>query len=103
MKVLFLAVYNATNAIAYEVLKKRGLDILSYLKKVWEDYCNSYLVEAKWYYTGYIPTFEEYMDNGWISSSGYLMPLYAYFLQGNEITQGALECLKNYSSYFVRY
>ncbi|RZC75394.1 hypothetical protein C5167_050877, partial [Papaver somniferum] len=34
MKVLYLAVYNTTNAIAYEVLKKRGLDILSYLKKL---------------------------------------------------------------------
>ncbi|KAI3870357.1 hypothetical protein MKW92_000991 [Papaver armeniacum] len=103
MKVLFLAVYNTTNAIAYEILKKRGIDILSYLKKVWADICEAFLVEAKWYYSGYMPTFEEYMDNGWISASGYMMPTYAYFLQGNEITKEALECLKNHSSDFVRY
>ncbi|KAI3958289.1 hypothetical protein MKW92_046470 [Papaver armeniacum] len=103
MKVLFLAVYNTTNAIAYEILKKRGIDILSYLKKVWADYCKAFLVEAKWYFSGYTPTFEEYMDNGWISASGYSMPLYAYLLQGNEITKEALECIKNHSSDFVRY
>ncbi|KAI3958290.1 hypothetical protein MKW92_046471 [Papaver armeniacum] len=103
MKLLFLAVYNTTNAMAYMVLKKRGLDILSYLKKVWADFCNAYFLEAKWYYSGYTPTLEKYMDNGWISASGYLMPTYAYFLQGNEITKEALECLKNYSSDLVRY
>ncbi|KAI3855090.1 hypothetical protein MKX03_018484 [Papaver bracteatum] len=103
MKVLYLAVYNTTNAIAYEVLKKRGLDILSDLKKVWADFCKAYFLEAKWYYSGYTPTFEEYMDNGWISASGYSMPLYAYLLQGNEITKEALECIKNHSSDFVRY
>ncbi|KAI3870355.1 hypothetical protein MKW92_000989 [Papaver armeniacum] len=102
MKVLYLPVYNTTNAIAYEVLKKRGLDILSDLKKMWADFCKSYFVEAKWYYSGYTPTFEEYMDNGWISA-GYVMPLYAYLLQGNEITKEALECIKNHSSDFVRY
>ncbi|MCL7042002.1 hypothetical protein MKW94_024783 [Papaver nudicaule] len=103
MKLLFLAVYNTTNAIAYEVLKKRSLDILPYLKKVWADFCNAYLLEAKWYYSGYTPTFEEYMDNGWVSASGYLMPTYAYFLEGNEITKEGLECLKNRSSDLVRY
>ncbi|KAI3906642.1 hypothetical protein MKW98_009550 [Papaver atlanticum] len=103
MKVLYLAVYNTTNAIAYEVLKKRGLDILSDLKKVWADFCKAYFLEAKWYYSGYTPTFEEYMDNGWVSASGYSMPLYAYLLQGNEITKEALECIENHSSDFVRY
>ncbi|KAI3835340.1 hypothetical protein MKW98_020456 [Papaver atlanticum] len=98
MKVLFLAVYNTTHNIAYMVLKKRGLDILAYLKKVWADFCNAYFLEAKWCYSGYTPTFEEYMDNGWISASGYMMPTYVYFLQGNEITKEALECLKNCSS-----
>ncbi|KAI3870358.1 hypothetical protein MKW92_000992 [Papaver armeniacum] len=52
MELLFLAVYNTANAIAYMVLKKRGLDILSYLKKVWADFCNAYFLEAKWYYNG---------------------------------------------------
>ncbi|KAI3855092.1 hypothetical protein MKX03_018486 [Papaver bracteatum] len=103
MKVLYLAVYNTTNAIAYEVLKKRGLDILSDLNKVWADFCKAYFLEIKCYYSGYTPTFEEYMDNGWISASGYSMPLYAYLLQGNEITKEALECIKNDSSDFLRY
>ncbi|KAF8377152.1 hypothetical protein HHK36_030525 [Tetracentron sinense] len=33
MKILFLALYNATNEMAYDILKARGWDIIPYLKK----------------------------------------------------------------------
>ncbi|CAK9316331.1 unnamed protein product [Citrullus colocynthis] len=36
----------------------------------WVDLCKSYMLEAKWYYTNYKPTLEEYLDNAWISISG---------------------------------
>lgn len=33
----------------------------------WEAYIDSYMKEAKWISSGYLPTFEEYLDNGKIS------------------------------------
>jgi hypothetical protein len=33
----------------------------------WEAYFDSYMKEAKWISSGYLPTFEEYLDNGKIS------------------------------------
>ena len=34
----------------------------------WEDYLDSYMQEAKWIATGYLPTFEEYLENRKVSS-----------------------------------
>ncbi|KAL6327457.1 hypothetical protein AAG906_019770 [Vitis piasezkii] len=70
MKICFLALYNFTNETAYDVLKEHDLNIISYLRKAWADLCKSYLVEAKWYHEGYMPSLQEYINNAWISISG---------------------------------
>ena len=35
----------------------------------WEAYFDSYMKEAEWISTGYLPTFEEYCENGKVSSA----------------------------------
>ncbi|OVA15024.1 Terpene synthase [Macleaya cordata] len=102
MKILFLALYNITNEIAYEILKMRGLDVIQHLKNSWAHLCKAYLVEAKWYYSGYTPTLEEYLENGWISVSGPTLAAHAYFLLGTETTEEGLEYIKNNSSDLIR-
>ncbi|XVF61830.1 hypothetical protein PTKIN_Ptkin08bG0162400 [Pterospermum kingtungense] len=67
MKICFLALYNCINEIAFDTLKEQGIDTIPFLKRMWEELCKAYLVEAKWYYSGYIPTFKEYINNAWIS------------------------------------
>lgn len=62
----------------------------------WADLCKSYLLEAKWYYSGYTPTLEEYMDNACISISAPVILVHAYFFVTNPLTLDALECLKKY-------
>ncbi|KAH7516289.1 hypothetical protein FEM48_Zijuj10G0119500 [Ziziphus jujuba var. spinosa] len=62
----------------------------------WTDLCNSYLREAKWYYSGYTPSFEEYMENAWISISAPVVLVHTYFSVSNPITQEALQCLEDY-------
>ncbi|KAI7993151.1 hypothetical protein LOK49_LG12G02324 [Camellia lanceoleosa] len=85
--------FNSTNEMAYDALKEQGLHIISHLKKVWADICKSYLLEAKWYYNRYTPTFEEYMNNAWISISAPLMLVHAYFFDSKSVTKEASECL----------
>ncbi|OVA10095.1 Terpene synthase [Macleaya cordata] len=86
MKICFLALYNTTNEMAYHILRKHGVDSLPYLKKAWADLCKAYMVEANWFYNGYTPTLEEYMNNAWISISGPTAQTHAYFLLGDEMT-----------------
>lgn len=62
----------------------------------WTDLLKSYLQEAKWYFTGYTPTLEKYIDNAWMSISCPLMLIYTYFLVSTKITEEAVECLKGY-------
>ncbi|KAJ0714583.1 putative R-linalool synthase [Helianthus annuus] len=53
--------------------------ILPYLKKAWGDLCKSYLVEARWYDSGYTPTLEEYLDNAFVSISSPLVLMHIKF------------------------
>ncbi|WKA02037.1 hypothetical protein VitviT2T_020278 [Vitis vinifera] len=97
MKICFLALYNFTNETAYDVLKEHDLNIISYLRKAWADLSKSYLVEAKWYHEGYMPSLQEYINNAWISISGPLTLVHAYFFITNPMTEEALGCLERFS------
>ncbi|KAL6312510.1 hypothetical protein AAG906_033287 [Vitis piasezkii] len=83
MKLCFLALYNSTNEMAYDALKEHDL-------------CKSYLLKAKWYYSGYTPSLQEYISNSWISISGPVILVHAYFLVANPITKEALQSLERY-------
>ncbi|KAL6328011.1 hypothetical protein AAG906_033275 [Vitis piasezkii] len=96
MKLCFLALYNSTNEMAYDALKEHGLHLISYLRKAWSDLCKSYLLEAKWYYSGCKPTLQEYISNAWISISGPVVLVHAYFFVANPITKEALQSLERY-------
>ncbi|XP_040934269.1 terpene synthase 10 [Gossypium hirsutum] len=67
MKICYHALYNSVNEMAFDTLKEQGIDVHPFLKKV-----------AKWYYIGYTPTLQEYIDNAWISISGSVMLGHSY-------------------------
>nr|WBW04466.1 terpene synthase [Ficus esquiroliana] len=96
LKTCFLATYNLVNEIIFDVLKEQGHLILKCLKKTWADQCKSYMVEAKWYYSGYIPTLQEYIENGWISIAIAVLLVHVCFSVTNPITEEAIECLMEY-------
>ncbi|XP_077243405.1 alpha-terpineol synthase, chloroplastic-like [Tasmannia lanceolata] len=102
MKICFLAVFNTVNEIAYDTLKENEWDIIPYLKKGWADLCKSFLVEAKWCRNRYTPTFEEYLNNAWISVSAPLGLVHIYFLLEQKIQIEALQSLANYPN-FIRW
>jgi len=69
MKGVYIALYETVNELAREAYKSQGRDTLNYAREALEDYLGSYLKEAEWISTGYIPTFEEYLENGKVSSA----------------------------------
>ncbi|KAJ6854549.1 TPS4 [Populus alba x Populus x berolinensis] len=63
---------------------------------IWADLCKSYLLEAKWYFSGYTPTLQEYMDNAWISISAPVILVHAYFYVSNPTTEEASQFMEEY-------
>ncbi|XP_020551712.1 terpene synthase 10-like [Sesamum indicum] len=102
MQICYLALYNLINETAYDVLKQQGLVIIPHLRKSWADLCRTYLQEAEWYFRGYTPTLEEYMNNAWISVSAPLTLSHVYFAAANRIENEVVGSLHKYQD-IVRY
>ncbi|RWR88225.1 Geraniol synthase, chloroplastic [Cinnamomum micranthum f. kanehirae] len=85
MKTCFLALYNSINEIGYEILKEEGRNVIPYLRNAWKKMCKAYLVEAKWYSSGYTPTLEEYLQTSWISVGSLPMQTYVFALLGQNL------------------
>ncbi|KAG6671012.1 hypothetical protein I3843_Q021300 [Carya illinoinensis] len=108
LQICFLSVYNTVNEMAFDTLKEKGCNIIWYMKKAWADLCRLYMVEANWFYNGYTPSLQEYLECGWITSGISNILVHCYFLATNPITEEALELLKEYpniirlSSFIVR-
>ncbi|XP_031499138.2 (-)-alpha-terpineol synthase-like [Nymphaea colorata] len=96
MRLCFLALYNTTNQFAYDFMRDKGPNILGYLTRAWAELCKAYLVEAKWFYSGYTPTVEEYLDNAWVSISGPLVLIHAYFFMQHDIKEDATMDVDHY-------
>ncbi|XP_061354026.1 terpene synthase 10-like [Gastrolobium bilobum] len=97
MKICFHTLYNFVHEMALEVQEKNGYNITPYLKKAWADICKSYLIEAKWYHSGYKPSFGEYIENGWISISAPVILVHAYFAIPHSFRNDDLVNLEEYS------
>ncbi|XP_028771258.1 terpene synthase 10-like [Neltuma alba] len=95
MKICFLALYNFVNEVAFDILKESGRNIIPHLKKMWANLCKSYLVEAKWYRSGYQPNLHEYLENAWITSSGSVILVHAYCVLSNSSLLDSV-CLEEY-------
>lgn len=98
MKISFLAVYNTTNQLAYDVVREKRFHVIKYLKKLWSDLCGCYLKEARWYYGGDTPTFEEYLENGWVSIAAPIVLVIAYVCVTNHVTEEAMKVMEQYPS-----
>ncbi|CAB4304745.1 unnamed protein product [Prunus armeniaca] len=97
MKPVYAAMLKFGNELSNNVFKNNGLDVLPYIKKEWVNLCKSYLVEARWFYGGYTPTLQEYLDNAWTSVGGPGALLHTYLLQGlgSHLTKTSLESFKH--------
>ncbi|XP_038720039.1 probable terpene synthase 6 [Tripterygium wilfordii] len=67
----------------------------SYVKEGWKAYVRGNLVEAQWCNAGYVPTFDEYLKNGLITSCCDILPLMCFFVIGEIATIEAFEWLES--------
>ncbi|KAK8623118.1 hypothetical protein V6N13_118011 [Hibiscus sabdariffa] len=112
MKFLYEAIYNHVSETAQDALVDNGIDILPYIKELWQDYIGTYLKEARWLHNGYNPSAQEYLENAWVSV-GIVTPLvYGIFgVAGRSIHQYLSEFVENWScsdlvcmpAYFIRF
>ncbi|XP_070051746.1 alpha-farnesene synthase-like [Nicotiana tomentosiformis] len=92
MQICFRSLHDTIEDMSFEIQQQKGgLSALPNLKQVWVNFCKALLLEATWYHKGHIPTLEEYLDNGWISSSGPLLSLHVIFGLSNKITKETLD------------
>ncbi|KAI0524925.1 hypothetical protein KFK09_004315 [Dendrobium nobile] len=97
MKICLEGLFNMVNSLASKIKEENGLDVLPNLKRAWLDLCKAYMVEARWYYNGYCPTFAEYLDNAWISVAAPLGSVMTLCLSEN-LTNLSLEGFDFYPS-----
>ncbi|KAJ4755864.1 Terpene synthase [Rhynchospora pubera] len=102
MQICLSALFSTVEDQGHEVFKKKGLDIIPYLRRAWKDLCRAYLKEARWYNNGYVPTLDEYLENAWASISGHIVFSYAYCIN-NYVTSDQLEKFLSGYPDIVRY
>ncbi|KAL1834204.1 hypothetical protein ACET3Z_003855 [Daucus carota] len=96
MKLCFLSLNNLVNDTTYDILKDQNVDVLTNQRKWYNDLFERYIVEARWYYTGYQPTLEEYLRNGFVSIGGPAVMLYAYIGTADPIRKEELEFIEDF-------
>ncbi|BAT92207.1 hypothetical protein VIGAN_07088600, partial [Vigna angularis var. angularis] len=100
MKISYLALYNTIQEIACRIQMEHGQTVLSCLKRTWIDIFEAFLKEAKWFSNKYVPTFEEYLANGVISSGSYMALVHATFLIGDGISKETISLMNPYPRLF---
>ncbi|XP_010547053.1 PREDICTED: S-(+)-linalool synthase, chloroplastic-like [Tarenaya hassleriana] len=95
MRVCFEALDMVTVEISLKVYQKYGWNPMDSLRKSWGRLCKAFLVEAKWFERGYLPSTEEYLENGMESSGVHLVMLHVFFLLGEEITKEKVELIES--------
>nr|ABP01684.1 pinene synthase [Salvia rosmarinus] len=97
MQLCYLALYNFVSELAYDNLKEQHFISIPYLHKSWVDLAEAYLKEAKWYYSGYTPSLEEYLSNAKISIASPNIISQLHFTLANSSTdKWSIESLYQY-------
>ncbi|KAL5723563.1 hypothetical protein ACHQM5_006948 [Ranunculus cassubicifolius] len=108
MRVLFFAFYNTINEFAYKTLKEHGLNTLPYLKKKWLEVFQVYMIQLKWFKTGYKQSLKEYMDIADATSTAPILYISSYVFMSPNIATYILDYIDNtpdiihWSAYILR-
>ncbi|KAJ3697486.1 hypothetical protein LUZ61_001191 [Rhynchospora tenuis] len=102
MQLCLSALFDNVENHSYGVFKRKGLNVSPILRRAWKDFCTASLVEARRYHMGYVPTLEEYIDNGCFSVAAHVIISYAYCIN-DDVTAKNLEQFSSGYPDIVRY
>ncbi|KAH0936409.1 hypothetical protein HID58_013526, partial [Brassica napus] len=74
-KIIFKALDNHLKETAETYRNQHGTDITNHFRNIWGETFESWLCEAKWSKKGHIPSMEEYLRNGIISTAAHTIVL----------------------------
>ncbi|XP_037449618.1 S-(+)-linalool synthase, chloroplastic-like [Triticum dicoccoides] len=83
----YKALYTITNDIADMVRKEHGLNPINHLKQAWATLFDGFMIEGKWLSTNQVPTSEDYLRNGVITSGALLLFMHLLFMLGHDLTE----------------
>ncbi|KAK1614430.1 hypothetical protein QYE76_019947 [Lolium multiflorum] len=84
MRSCYSALYTITNEIADLVEREHGLYPMDQLKKAWATLFDAFLVESKWLSANQVPSLDDYLSNGVITTGAPLALLHLFFMAGHD-------------------
>eukprot|EP01018_Ginkgo_biloba_P025683 Gb_08211 [translate_table: standard] len=90
MRICFKVLYEVVNELASEAQNIHGSEMLDYIRRAWEAFIGAHLQEAEWIADEYVPTMEEYIDDGIISFGLGLLTLHGMLLWNQPLTDHIL-------------
>ncbi|XP_057538369.1 (3S,6E)-nerolidol synthase 1-like [Amaranthus tricolor] len=85
MKVCLKTLYDTTDEMSHKIFIRHGWNPKQCFQNAWAELCDAFLVEGKWFAKGHLPTTEEYLKNGIVSSGVYVVYVTLFSLLGEAI------------------
>nr|WBU15654.1 geraniol synthase [Elsholtzia winitiana] len=96
MQLFYMVIHNLVFDVGYDILKEKSLITFPYLQRSWIDLAESFLKESTWYYSGYTPSLEEYIENGSISIGAVAVISQIYFTLATSIEEPVIDSMYQY-------
>ncbi|XP_066324790.1 terpene synthase 2, chloroplastic-like isoform X1 [Miscanthus floridulus] len=90
MRSCYKALYTITNDIADMAEKEHGMNPVNHLRKAWAVLFDGFMIEAKWLATDQVPTAEDYLRNGVVTSGVPLTFVHIFIMLGCDQSTEAL-------------
>ncbi|XP_039168067.1 (3S,6E)-nerolidol synthase 1 [Eucalyptus grandis] len=94
MKKCFKVLSDITNDFGNIIFEKHGWNPTRFLKQMWANLCNAFLVEFQWNASGKMPKADDYLKNGIITSGVPLVLTHLFFLMGQNIANQSMDSKK---------
>ncbi|XP_039169740.1 (3S,6E)-nerolidol synthase 1 [Eucalyptus grandis] len=94
MKKCFKVLNDIANDFGKIIFEKHGWKPTRFLKQMWANLCNAFLVEFQWNASGKLPKADDYLKNGIITSGVPLVLTHLFFLMGQNIANQSMDSKK---------
>lgn len=98
MRSPYKALYDTINSIGYNIYKIHGRNPTENLRNTWANLCHAFLKEAKWFASRVVPTTDEYLKNGIVSSGVHVVLVHLFYILGLGVSSIHLDDISAMSS-----